>query len=214
MQTEISTRTMKKTVSDLKELKGLLSGDIQSPEPERSLKKGQRVVLMDSNMKGTVVSIGDTVGIEIDDGFVIQVSYGEFAPADPEEDRLLARSSVCHGSKTGRVSVAVKGSSGMSGGLPARNVRYASPGHMEVDLHMESMPGGRSVPAGRQLEFQMSCFRNILRANLCHRGMRITFIHGVGDGVLRGMIVKDLDEVFAVKCTYSSSPAYTTVTVR
>ena len=44
---------------------------------------------------------------------------------------------------------------------------------------------------------------------------RITFIHGVGDGVLASTIRKELDEVFAVSCTYTFGPMGAThVTVR
>lgn len=85
---------------------------------------------------------------------------------------------------------------------------------MEVDLHMETLPGGRTVPEGHQLEYQIEYFRKALRANLQHRGMKISFIHGVGDGILRSLLCKELDEIFALKCTYSSSPAVTVVTVR
>ena len=85
---------------------------------------------------------------------------------------------------------------------------------MEVDLHMETLPGGRTVPERHQLEYQIEYFRKALRANLRHRGMKISFIHGVGDGILRSLLCKELDEIFALKCTYSSSPAVTVVTVR
>ena len=65
----------------------------------------------------------------------------------------------------------------------------------------------RPVPDGHQLEYQLEFFRHILRKNIRHRGMKISFIHGVGDGILRSRLCKELDEVFALKCTYSSSPA-------
>ena len=48
-----------------------------------------------------------------------------------------------------------------------------------------------------------------------HRGMRISFIHGVGDGILRDAIRKELDEVYALSCSWSPGPAgVTTVTIR
>lgn len=94
------------------------------------------------------------------------------------------------------------------------NVRKTGPDTVEVDLHTGSLPGGRSVPCGRMLEFQMEYFRRVLMDNLRHRGMKITFIHGIGDGILRNRICRELDEVFALKCTYVSSPAVTVVTVR
>ena len=42
--------------------------------------------------------------------------------------------------------------------------------------------------------------------------MKITFIHGIGDGILKAAIRKELDEVLALRCTYSvGDPAVTTV---
>ncbi len=88
-------------------------------------------------------------------------------------------------------------------------------GTLTVDLHLDAIPGGGSVARGHELEFQMSVFRRVLKDSLRHRGMRITFIHGVGDGVLRDMIRRELDEVFALRCTYTYGlPGVTIVTIR
>lgn len=57
------------------------------------------------------------------------------------------------------------------------------------------------------LEYQVNYFRQTIRENLRHRGRRIVFIHGDGDGVLRNAIRKELDETFAVSCTYNPAPA-------
>ena len=45
--------------------------------------------------------------------------------------------------------------------------------------------------------------RQVLRQNLRHKGKRIIFIHGVGDGVLAQALRKELDEVFALSCSYT-----------
>lgn len=34
----------------------------------------------------------------------------------------------------------------------------------------------------------METFRNVIRENLSHRGMKISFIHGIGDGILKAAI--------------------------
>ncbi len=47
------------------------------------------------------------------------------------------------------------------------------------------------------------------------KDLRIIFIHGVGDGTLASAISKELDEVFALSCTYTSDPmGITNVTIR
>ncbi|MDE5731949.1 MAG: hypothetical protein K2H95_02780 [Bacteroidales bacterium] len=54
-----------------------------------------------------------------------------------------------------------------------------------------------------------------MRGNLKYRGRRIVFIHGVGDGILASALRRELDEAFALTCTYTyGQPGVTVVTVR
>lgn len=41
------------------------------------LRKGQTVVLMDSSLRGRIVSIGRTVGIELEDGLMIEAAVSD-----------------------------------------------------------------------------------------------------------------------------------------
>ena len=84
-----------------------------------------------------------------------------------------------------------------------------------MDLHIERIPGSDGIPEWAALDFQMNYFRQVLRKNLKHRGRRLIFIHGVGDGTLAAALRKELDEVFALSCTYTySTPGITNVTIR
>ena len=48
-----------------------------------------------------------------------------------------------------------------------------------------------------------------------HRGMTITFIHGIGDGILKAALRKELDEVLALRCSYNvGDPAVTVVSIK
>ena len=68
---------------------------------------------------------------------------------------------------------------------------------------------------GQQLQFQMDTFRKVIRENISHRGRKITFIHGIGDGILKAAIRKELDEVLALRCRYSvGDPAVTVVSIK
>ena len=79
----------------------------------------------------------------------------------------------------------------------------------------EAIPGGISVPKGQQLQFQMDTFRRVIRENANRRGMKIIFIHGIGDGILKAAIRKELDEVLAFRCSYSvGDPAITVVLIK
>ena len=166
----------------------------------RVLKVGQKVVLMDSDLRGKIVSLGRTVGIELEDGLKIKAAYGEFAVTDDGEISALKQSKVKH-KKTPA--------------SPKASISKPNSNTLEVDLHIEAIPGGRNVPKGQQLEFQMETFRKVIRDNARHRGRTITFIHGIGDGILKAAIRKELDEVRALRCSYSvGDPAVTVVTIR
>jgi hypothetical protein len=208
----------KKTIiSDFRALKGKVTFSEKGSDAEMStkdrteaeqkskvsdvgIKVGQSIVLMDSNLRGKIIGIGKTVRIELEDGLVIESGYGEFAVTDKAEIASLKDSKV----KTRQTSNASK-----------RSVPVNPDGSLTVDLHIEAIPGGTSVPKGQQLQFQMDTFRRIIRDNANRRGMKITFIHGIGDGILKAAIRKELDEVLALRCSYSvGDPAVTIVSIR
>ncbi|MCX4334827.1 MAG: hypothetical protein OSJ55_08105 [Bacteroidales bacterium] len=175
------------------------------PEPKQktsALKAGQKVVMMDCDLRGKIVSVnGNKVTIELEDGFEIESSRREFAVTEESELSSLKQANA----KTSK-------------SVEPRKVRNAAPpntGTLTVDLHIESIPGWKNVPEGQQLQFQLDHFKRIIRENLPHKGMKISFIHGIGDGVLKAAIRKELTEVLALKCTYSvGDPAVTVVTIR
>ena len=92
----------KKTIiSDFSALKGKVtfsdkSSDIKvSPKvSDKSLKIGQSVVLMESNLRGKITGLSKTVRIELEDGLVIESAYGEFAVTDKEEIASLKDTKV------------------------------------------------------------------------------------------------------------------------
>ena len=203
----------KAIITDFKALKGKVTlsdaKDITTPQPktqaqpqqfkakETHLKVGQQVVLMDSSLRGHIVALGKRVDIELEDGLLIEASYGEFAITDKTELETLKSSKVRHKQTV------------------PNTPRSKASGCLEIDLHIEALPGGRSVPKGQQLQFQMDTFKRVIRENLSRRGMKISFIHGVGDGILKSAIRKELDEVLALRCTYSvGDPAVTIVSIR
>ena len=208
----------KKTIiSDFSALKGKVSfsemtPDIKvstkvtpaaAPKPKESdmgLKTGQSVVLMDSNLRGKIIGLGKTVRIELEDGLVIESAYGEFAVTDKSEIASLKETKV----NTKKTITASK------------QAKQTNPdGSLTIDLHIEAIPGGRNIPKGQQLQFQMETFRKVIRENMSHRGMKITFVHGIGDGILKAAIRKELDEVLALRCSYSvGDPAVTVVTIK
>lgn len=41
--------------------------------------------------------------------------------------------------------------------------------------------------------------------------MRIEFVHGIGDGILKDAMRKELDETFALSCSWLPGPAGVTI---
>ena len=210
----------KKVISDFGDLKGKISfsevsvsatgtepsevqagraGQAKESKPGE-LHVGQSVVLMDYDLRGKIVRLGKRVSIELEDGLMIEAAYEEFAVTSETEISALKQTKAKAGKKT-EVMV----------GKPSMSTAKTE---FTIDLHIEAIPGGRSVPKGQHLQFQMDTFRSAIKDNMRHKGMKITFIHGIGDGTLKAAIRKELDEVYALRCSYSvGDPAVTTVTI-
>ena len=155
---------------------------------------------MDSDLRGKIIGLGKTVRIELADGLVIESAYGEFAVTDKAEIARLKETKV----KAKKTNME-----------PKRSTPMNPDGSLTIDLHIEAIPGGFSIPKGQQLQFQMDTFRRVIRENISHRGMKITFIHGIGDGILKAAIRKELNEVLALRCSYSvGDPAVITVFIK
>ena len=179
------------------------SVELKSKEEEQArnegLVMGQKVRMMDTNDTATIIGFGKGYyELELD-GLPIRAVRSEFIPIDPEEDRKL-RSSIPSRMKKQEDSI---------------EFQEDTTGDLTVDLHIERIPGNEGIPEWAALEFQMNYFRQVLRKNLKHRGRRIVFIHGVGDGTLAAAIRKELDEVYAISCSYTFGPmGVTNVTIR
>ena len=180
------------------------SVELKSKEEEHArnegLFKGQKVRMMDTNDTATLIGFGkDFYELELD-GLTIRAVRSEFIHINPEEDRKL-RSAIP--SRSAKKSADEP--------LPSEDPLS----DLTVDLHIERIPGSDGIPEWAALEFQMNYFRQVLRQNLRHKGKRIVFIHGVGDGILAQTIRKELDEVFAISCSYTFGPmGATNVTIR
>ena len=179
------------------------SVELRSKEEEHArnegLSLGQKVRMMDTTDTATIVGFGKGYYKLEYEGLTIMAVRSEFIPINRDEDQRL------------RMSIPSKRSK-----VVEEETFAADPlADMTVDLHMERIPGNEGVPEWAALEFQMNYFRQVLRQNLKHRGKRIVFIHGVGDGVLASAIRKELDEVFALSCAYTIGPmGATNVTIK
>ena len=179
------------------------SVELRSKEEEHArnegLVMGQKVRMMDTNDTATITGFGKGFyELELD-GLTIRAVRSEFIPVDPDDDRKL------------RASIPLRVKKQEDG----IEFQEDTAGDLTVDLHIERISGNEGIPEWAALEFQMNYFRQVLRKNLKHRGRRIVFIHGVGDGTLAAAIRKELDEVYAISCSYTFGPmGVTNVTIR
>lgn len=160
---------------------------------------GRRVRLMDSNDTAIVVREENGKYVLDLEGMEIQANKNEFVLVEEQQDILLYASAPAIRNKDSQ-----QGNSG--------NQRTG----VTVDLHFEKIPGHEYALKTEALKFQLDYFRRILDENLKHRGMHITFIHGIGDGVLRDAIRNELQSKKynnKCSCTFNSNDK-TNVTIR
>ena len=162
-----------------------------------AFRKGQKVRLMDSSEDAVVTSFRKGMVTVLVDGMQLEISEKEVIRIDEEQERQLRAARVPRSGKERKPS---ERHDGNSHGIT-------------VDLHIEKLPGGGISP-DRALDYQLTVFRQTLRQNLRHRGLQITFIHGVGDSILSSAIRRELDERYAVSCSYMvGQPGVTKVTI-
>ena len=157
------------------------------------IEKGMRVRLMDTSDEGIITAIGkDWYEVEID-GLPMRLVRSEFIIVNADEDRKMISTIPSKPKKTAQAK--------SSGSEPN--------GEKVIDLHFEKLPGHENVPDWAALEYQLDYFKRTIRENSRHKGKRIVFIHGDGDGILKAAIRKELDETFALSCTYSPASSDT-----
>ena len=70
---------------------------------------------------------------------------------------------------------------------------FIEPNVAEVDLHIEALyPNCESLDDHSKFEIQMDFFRKCLNEAIVNHVQKIIFIHGVGSGVLKNEIIKEL----------------------
>ncbi len=76
---------------------------------------------------------------------------------------------------------------------PARQAAKQRNEPLEVDLHIGALlDDTRGMSNSDMLHYQLDKFNQVMCENLKHRGQKIVFIHGKGEGVLRAAIEKEL----------------------
>jgi len=78
-------------------------------------------------------------------------------------------------------------------------------GPLEIDLHIDSLLDTTAgMDPSAMLNHQLEAFRKVMDENRSKKGVKIVFIHGKGDGVLRSAIVKELQSKYKT-CRYQDA---------
>ncbi len=173
------------------------------------MKGKQKIRLMDSNDSGIITGPANRYGqvpVCLEDGLEMLLLPGEFVLVNDAEEEQL---------RSGKVNKAMTGEQSSRRRLQFRPSGITHGGDPVFDLHIEALPGGHDLPQNERLEYQLNSFHTIMNEQLRHRGKRFSLVHGIGDGILKERIRKELDEIYALRCTWlPGSAGITIVTVR
>jgi hypothetical protein len=88
---------------------------------------------------------------------------------------------------------------------PVSKPQNPKPAIIEVDLHIDQLIDNKNgLSRADMLNYQLAKFNEVMMANLKHKGQKIVFIHGKGEGVLRAEIEKQLKKKY-YKCKYQDA---------
>jgi hypothetical protein len=87
----------------------------------------------------------------------------------------------------------------------SKHTRYKDDGTIVVDLHAtELLETTQGMSTADILHYQVDYFKSVMQENKKHRGQKIIFIHGKGEGVLRQAIIHELNYRYK-SCTYQDA---------
>lgn len=145
----------------------------------RTFEEGEKVEVIDDNLKGVVVAISDhLITVRTDEGFQMDFTASELIHSEHEKAIKVTNFEAARmkGIKEQVVKPKVKKIS----------PKERNKATMEVDLHIHQLvPSSKGMSNYDMLNIQMETAKRQLEFAMRKRIQKVVFIHGVGEGVLK-----------------------------
>lgn len=143
------------------------------------LEIGNKVAVLDDVLKGLVIAInGDEISIETTDGMIFKFSSSELVKVDIEQHELSKFSDINNALLKEKISQS-----------PAKKSLFKKEKKeviLEVDLHINKLVKTTSNMDNYDiLNLQLDTAKSKIEFAISKRILKIVFIHGVGEGVLK-----------------------------
>lgn len=151
------------------------------------LQIGNKVAVLDDILKGTVIDInGEEVKIEAEDGMVFQFSSKELVKIEKDQFELSKFSDINNPLLKEKTKL---NASKISAFKKDKNEVV-----LEVDLHINQLTDStRGLDNYDMLNLQLDTAKRKVEYAIKKRISKIVFIHGVGEGVLKGELHRMLN---------------------
>lgn len=151
----------------------------------KKLQKGDRVAVLDDDLKGTVVKVTDKVLVLMEDGFEMQFEPSELVKESHDEDLHEAFMPSLD-------EIEDKEEKARKKQYKTRPKRGEQT-ELVIDLHIEKLvKSTKGLNPFDMLTKQLDTAKYHLELAMRKRLQKVVFIHGIGDGVLRA----DLESLF------------------
>ena len=152
------------------------------------LEIGNKVAVLDDVLKGIVTKInGDEISIQTADGMQFNFLVSELVKIDREQHELTKFSDINN--------PLLKEKTASQKPKKSNFVNHKNEVILEVDLHInELVKSTRGLDNFDMLNLQLDTAKRKVEFAISKRISKIVFIHGVGEGVLKGELIRLLNK--------------------
>jgi len=161
-----------------------------------NFKIGDKVRFLNSDGHGIIIKILDSQRVELENNFGFQEEYkiSEIVPERNQEDYETENLAFDNEVKS-KINAEKINKKNFDLKTKFRHLeKYGSKERVVLDLHIENLiDSHQGLSNSAILKIQMTNFKDFLKKSIYKKQRKIVVIHGVGEGVLRHEIRKELD---------------------